>query len=297
MFFQIRLVFIVFAVDAVSKSNDELRLKRAVDNQAPQGKCLSFILDGQAIEYVCCNNCFESNEHCLGRVYPLMSWNNYYCNSCGRSRLSSARKTSEPFFCGGCYGQTRKGQTCCKKYGNIPFGCWLLRACFETLCRSDGIQQSKNLNPLVIHGVETKPDENARYMGPFDNARFRPPDENARFSPHTVSKVPVCFDGVCNVEEHESCPADCCAIRNPEKCAVAQGSCPPECCGESSCCVEKESKNMLNMVAMCVTPPFGCICIACILYRYYSNKKRIRVGDQRIHPQKIAWAPNGQFAY
>ena len=37
MFFQIRLVFIILAVDAVSKSNDELRLKRAVDNHAPQG--------------------------------------------------------------------------------------------------------------------------------------------------------------------------------------------------------------------------------------------------------------------
>ena len=270
MFFQIRLVFIILAVDAVSKSNDELRLKRAVDNHAPQGKCVSFKLDGQAIEYVCCNNCFESSEHCLGRVYPLMSWNNYYCNSCGRSRLSSARKTSEPFFCGGCYGQTRKGQTCGKKYGNIPFGCWLLRTCFETLCRSDGIRRS-NIPPADQHGVEISP------------------DENARVSPLIGSKVPICFDGVCNVGEHESCPADCCAIRNPEKCAVAQGSCPPECCGESSCCVEKESKNMLNMVAMCVTPPFGCICIACILYRYYSNKKRIRVGDQRIHPQKFAW--------
>lgn len=273
------LHFRFMAVDAVLNFDSELRLKRAANNQAPQGKCLSFKLDRksyhQAIEYVCCNNCFVGNGNCVGRVHPSSHSNRYYCNSCGTNQLNSARKTSEPFFCGDCRLQTLKENSCRKSYSGIPPGCWLFRACFENTCRNDGIYGSnQHYNPpLSSGGVEGEFNPDARFDG--GGGRVVP-----AFSPKR--NIPVCFDGFCHVREHESCPADCCPIRNPEKCAVAQGSCPPECCGKSSCCVEndEESKNILTMIFMYVAPPFGCVCISCMILCFYrSYKKR----HQRVH--------------
>lgn len=159
------------AVDAVSNFDSELRLKRAADNQAPQGKCLSFKLDQksyhQAIDYVCCNNCFEGNEDCVGRVYSSSHSNGYYCSSCGANQLNSARKTSEPFFCGDCHLQTLKENSCRKSYGRIPAGCWQFRACFENTCRNDGMYGSnQHYNPPISSGgVEGKINPDARLDG------------------------------------------------------------------------------------------------------------------------------------
>ena len=148
MFFQVCFSFILClhfrfaAVDAFSKSNglDEGRMKRAVGDQPPQGKCLSFKLerqnDVQTIEYVCCNNCGETNQNCLAYRSGSAGYN--YCDRCGGNTLNSAYKQSaRPFSCGGCAGQTRKQHTCRAQYSTIPATCWLFRGCFERECKKE----------------------------------------------------------------------------------------------------------------------------------------------------------------
>ena len=81
-----------------------------------------------------------------------------------------------------------------------------------------------------------------------------------------------CFNGVCNAGENvENCPCDCCASRNAEKCTLVSGVCPPQCCGDSNCCVEKKSKSKVGMVSGCICGIAGCCCIAYILYRVYKH--------------------------
>lgn len=146
MSFQICFGFILcihfrFApVDAVSKFNEEVRFKREIFDQAPEGQCLPFQLakgsDGKATEYVCCNNCFEADQSCDGTTYVSGSTARY-CGACGKSQLRHALKLSKSFSCGGCSGQTRKKNACQARYNTIRFGCWLFRACFERECERE----------------------------------------------------------------------------------------------------------------------------------------------------------------
>jgi hypothetical protein len=149
MFFQVCFSFILClhfrfaAVDAFSKSNglDEGRMKRAIGDQPPQGKCLSFKWvvkkNIKTIEYVCCNNCGETNQNCLGTSYRSGSIAQDYCDRCGGNKLRFGRKASEPFSCGGCAGQTRNQMTCRAQYSTIPVACWLFRGCFEHECMKE----------------------------------------------------------------------------------------------------------------------------------------------------------------
>lgn len=258
MFFQVCFGIILcvhFAlVDAFSESKRD---------QAPKGKCLSFKWEREddEIDYVCCNNCAEENEHCFGKTYGSTG---DYCNSCGRNKLSFARKLSMPFSCGGCNGQTHEANTCKRWYSSLPVGCWLFRGCFETACQNiAGEEGLSNYNPFLSDGV---------------------PGETPYYDKQVGSKLGSCFNGVCDDGEYiENCPADCCIKRNPQKCTLLQGLCPPECCGEPHCCVErKESKisQKVKTIILCVTLSIVCLCIGCILYRLYSCiKRRVQVGD------------------
>ena len=143
MFFQICFGLILcfhfhfVPVDAVLKSSEYVRWKRAINDEAQQGKCLAFQdikgRNGQAVEYVCCNNCFDADESCRGTTYVGGS-TLYYCTRCGSNTLNSP-KLFESFSCGGCNGQTRSKNTCKVQYSSVPDGCWLFRACFESECK------------------------------------------------------------------------------------------------------------------------------------------------------------------
>ena len=126
-------------VEAVSKLNEEVRLKRAINAQAPEGRCLAFQLakgiGGKELQYVCCNNCDKADQSCDGKTYGYeTSLTAHYCGRCGRNTVNSL-KLSESFSCGGCYGQTRSMRTCQAHYSEVPIGCWLVRACFESECQ------------------------------------------------------------------------------------------------------------------------------------------------------------------
>ena len=98
-----------------------------------------------------------------------------------------------------------------------------------------------------------------------------------------------CFNGFCDVGENvESCPSDCCIQRNPQKCARVQGVCPPQCCGESNCCVEEEKPSKsgagAGMIVGCLCGGiFGCLCISLLSYRVYIYYK----DGNRVIPAKI----------
>lgn len=103
---------------------------------------------------------------------------------------------------------------------------------------------------------------------------------------------------VFDVGELESCPVDCCPSRNPGRCAVAHGSCPPECCGTSNCCVEEKSKTILMMSCLCVTGSLACICIVCIVYRYCVRRKqgrRVSVMYIQVEPGAEDSPPSFKF--
>lgn len=116
--------------------------------------------------------------------------------------------------------------------------------------------------------------------------------------PRTAGNIQTCFNGVCDVGELESCPVDCCPSRNPGRCAVAHGSCPPECCGTSNCCVEEKSKTILMMSCLCVTGSLACICIVCIVYRYCVRRKqgrRVSVMYIQVEPGAEDSPPSFKF--
>ena len=135
------LHFCFVAIDAVSETKDHGRSRRAFRGvQAPHGKCLSFELDRgrnkTMIEYVCCNNCNQTNQTCVNTTYGSGSNStDVYCNRCGRSSLHSAKKSSVPFTCGGCRNQTDRNNICRAVYNStIRTECWLLPACFRHKC-------------------------------------------------------------------------------------------------------------------------------------------------------------------
>lgn len=137
--FILGLHFCFTTVDAVSGTKDDGQSRRTLRAvQAPQGKCLSFELDGGSlettIEYVCCNNCNQANQTCPNTTYGSASNStDSYCDRCGRS--DSARNSSVPFFCGGCRNQTNTNNMCRTVYnGTIPTGCWLFPVCFKYKC-------------------------------------------------------------------------------------------------------------------------------------------------------------------
>ena len=193
MFFQICFGFILclhfrFApVDAVSKFNKEVRLKRAINAQAPEGQCLAFQLakgsDGKPLEYVCCNNCFEADQNCDGATYESSS-TAHYCSGCGKNKLSYPRKLSQSFFCGGCNGQTRRKNSCQARYNTIRVGCWLFRACFERECKR---KQGYSVD-TCFNGV----------CDPHENVDNCPADCCLKENPRNCSFV------------NGQCPAQCC---------------------------------------------------------------------------------------
>ena len=199
-----------------------IRLTEAKQN-IPQGKCLSFKWEKEddEINYICCNNCGEENQNCVGKTFGATEG---YCNNCGRDNMNSAQKISIPYSCGSCSGQTRAANTCKKLYTKLPVGCWLFRACFENVCQNVG----------------------------------------------------TCFNGVCEKNEYiESCPADCCVKRNPQKCTLLPGLCLPQCCGENNCCLETEENNSVKMTLIYVAVCIGCVSIGCLLYKicgYIKNR-------------------------
>ena len=191
MLFQVCFSFIIcvhFHFASVEAfSNDEQRMKRAIADQAPQGKCLSFKSEGQndqeAIEYVCCNSCGETNPNCLGTTYRSGSSGDY-CSRCGVNKLNSAYKISEPFSCGGCAGQTRKKDSCRARYSTIPDSCWLFRACFERYCKKE---QGFSVG-TCFNGV----------CGDEENVDNCPADCCPQKNPQNCTLV------------HGKCPLDCC---------------------------------------------------------------------------------------
>lgn len=48
--------------------------------------------------------------------------------------------------------------------------------------------------------------------------------------------APMCGNRICELDEEESCPFDCCGNVNLI-CAHNATKCPPECCGDPTCCV------------------------------------------------------------
>ena len=129
---------------------------------------------------------------------------------------------------------------------------------------------------LVCSGafdLPLKSEEEWRVKRSFNNQDPRGPCQTWKNIPRTAGNIQTCSNGVCDVGELESCPGDCCPSRNPGRCAVAHGSCPPECCGTSNCCVEEKSKNILKIFFMCATPPFGCFCIGCFWYWYWHRNR------------------------
>lgn len=135
------LHFCFATAGAVSETKDGLRSRRTSRGvQAQHGKCLSFELDSGSnkttIEYVCCNNCNQTNQTCLNATYgSSLNSTDGYCDRCGRSNLQSAKKSCEPFTCGGCRNQTDRNKICRAVYNStFPTGCWLLPACFRHKC-------------------------------------------------------------------------------------------------------------------------------------------------------------------
>ena len=173
--------------DAVSKSNIEIRWKRAINERAPEGKCLVFQVekgsDGKTVEYVCCNSCYESDRSCDTTTYESSS-SAQYCERCGKSALSYAQMVSQPFPCGGCYRQTQRKNTCQGLYSNIRVGCWLFRACFENECKKE-----------KGHYVDTCFNG---FCDPHENVDICPADCCPKQNPQNCS-----FD-------NGQCPAQCC---------------------------------------------------------------------------------------
>ena len=160
MFFQICFGLILcfhfhfVPVDAVLKSSEYVRWKRAINDEAQQGKCLAFQdikgRNGQAVEYVCCNNCFDADESCRGTTYVGGS-TLYYCTRCGSNTLNSS-KLFDSFSCGGCNGQTRSKNTCKVQYiaqFQMAVGYFGHALRVNARRRSQGIQRALALMDIV----------------------------------------------------------------------------------------------------------------------------------------------------
>ncbi|CAH1796400.1 unnamed protein product [Owenia fusiformis] len=204
-------------------------IKRAVGQQASLGQCMNCQGGGRSNDryYTCCNNCDGLDDTCQGIEYSsvkIANINRDFCDVCGTDGSRGDAlicDTVSTYDCAGCNGQTEVRSACDSVWLNTPDNCWAWQQCFTLLCKQ------APRNPAFNSGTGKRSIDEGKLMSQraiLDNDLLIPPS--------------FCGDATCNgLETFDSCPLDCCSVKNPIQCSWTDfTSCLPKCCSESTCC-------------------------------------------------------------